>query len=649
MQGLNLESLNASQREAVTFDGPGPLLVLAGPGSGKTLTITQRVRFLTEVMGVSPDGILVLTFTKDAAISMKERYFNEINSVKHENVSQAVKQNNVSRSVNFGTFHSIFYHVLRQSTKQSEIQILKSTDKKRILLSVIENELSHFSYFEKNGLWLELLPVISYYKNTGKLEEATRILLPEVKEAFPRIFMQYENQRKQEGKLDFDDMLTDCREILEKNGEIRKYWQDRFDHILIDEFQDVNPAQYEVLKLLSKPPHSIFAVGDDDQSIYGFRGSDPACMKRFEKEFHAKTIVLQTNYRSTRSIVKASLALIDHNKDRYVKKLRSSEEEKALTNAKKDEKSVVIRSFQDKETQKRFLLEACREREASDDLQSMAVLFRTNKSMLRFAASLKQNGIDFSMSEKMQNPYEVTWIQDVLAYVRLAKNARDGEALARIINRPSRFVAREALGWSFENYPCNLMKGLIKYYEGRNGEVAERCMRLEGQLEKLRSLSPFVSVQYVRRVIDYDAWLKDQFQKEPESLEEAMEALEWLSEEAKEQKDLEESAKKWAGECIGNQNKKDDQISHPSKFAQIILMTVHASKGLEFDAVIIPDVNERTFPRGTMQDPKSLEEERRVFYVGMTRAKRKLTLTYLDDLRGNQAKPSRFLKEIGSV
>lgn len=481
-----LERLNPAQREAVTYAGPGPLLVLAGPGSGKTHVITRRVRYLTEVMGIAPEKILVLTFTKDAAVSMKERYLKEISS---ENSKKF-------KTVNFGTIHSIFYHLLQDSVDLPEEHLLMDMEKKKLLMPILESFLPNANFMEINNFSMDMMSSISFFKNTGNRKEAERRLHPYMRDRFDDIFDSYEKRRKNLGKLDFDDMLADCKRLLSENKIIWKYWQSRYEHILIDEFQDVNPAQYDVIKLLAAPPYNLFGVGDDDQSIYGFRGADPGVMQVFAKEYHAKQVTLNVNYRCNEEIVKASLKLIGHNKERFVKKLVSY---KALEKNKKNflsklfkgigeeaakkeqeggkKKGVRKLSYRTQEEEYQSICEICEESLRAGD--TMAVLARTNRLLDRFARELKIRGIPFDTTQ--------------------------------------------------------------------DGKLA--------------------------------------------------------------------------------------------------LMTVHGSKGLEFDRVVLLDCNERTFPHGFNLDQKTMEEERRIFYVGMTRAKSELLLPYVAGTKKHAEEASRFLSE----
>ncbi|MCR5460240.1 MAG: ATP-dependent helicase [Acetatifactor sp.] len=654
---LGITDANPAQLEAITHEGRDPVLVLAGPGSGKTYVITQRIRYLTEIENVSPEKILVLTFTREAAASMKERYLN-FSNVKQSNVSQPVKQSDVSQNsqtVNFGTFHSIFYQVLKQSTNFQERQMLTDREKRNLLLPVINQLLPNCSDVWQNNYALQAISAISYYKNSGKRKEATMRLPVELQEIFEGIFTGYERERIKRGKYDYDDLLTDTKRLLSEGSEIRRYWQSRFEHVLIDEFQDVNPAQYEVIRLLAPPPKAVFAVGDDDQSIYGFRGADPDCMRRFAEEYDARRITLRVNYRSRPEIVKASLKMISENKNRFVKKLLSSQEleMEKCKNFLGGMKTIAIRGYQSREEELQGLREACTDflkkngeaEPGSNALpKKLAILFRTNRLMGRAALQLRQAGIPHEMREKTENPYFHETALDVLSYLKLAVGEGTPEDLIRIINKPSRFVSREMLS------ACRMTKGtkdgmafleqLADQLEMQRGDVAEKLKILKKQLQIAGKYSAFPLVNYLRRVIGYDRWLSDVSYGFADRTEESKEILEWLTKEAMMHADV----RKWIS-VWGAENAERDQ-SIEGKRERIILMTVHASKGLEFDKVLIPHCNERIFPHGNMQEPAVTEEERRLFYVAMTRAKEELELTYVAGSKDRPEIPSRFLKNI---
>ena len=351
----DLTCLNASQREAVTF-GEGPLLLLAGPGSGKTFTITQRILYLIRERRITPEKLLVITFTREAALSMRQRF------------AQISPQE--VHTVNFGTFHSVFYQILLQSGRISSGNILNDRQKRDLILPILKKitDCKKRSAAEVTELAGNYLAAIGYYKNTGDIENSRKKLPEEEKQHFSRIYEAYEEARKNTGGLDFEDILKECEEFLQRDPGQRTYWQNRFEYILIDEFQDINYRQYSIVKILAEKHRNIFAVGDDDQAIYGFRGARPACMRQFVEEFGAKQILLRTNYRSHPDIVEASLAVIDENKDRFHKDLEPCEAHRRQAGGHKTdagyrkEYRVKIREFSEASEQMSYLVQSLKNR-----------------------------------------------------------------------------------------------------------------------------------------------------------------------------------------------------------------------------------------------------------------------------------------------
>ena len=343
---MNLANANEAQKNAI-MHLRGPCLVLAGPGSGKTYTITNRILYLLE-QGVLPEQILVITFMKEAALSMQNR-FQEMAASASQNTARGPS----FHPVNFGTFHSIFYHILRESKALKSNELLKNSEKKNLIIPILktyesrQEDRGDRAYApgdrtytpgdrayapgeakqEPNALnedAARILSAIGYYKNTMQMTAAAAKAPTKWQQEIEAVCREYEQAVKRTGRLDFDDMLYNCKQLLQENDTVRAYWQNRFQYILIDEFQDINPVQYEAVKLLSASPYNIFAVGDDDQAIYGFRGSQPECLKRFQAEFGARQLLLDMNYRSKPEIVQASLAVIEENKDRFLKQLRAA-------------------------------------------------------------------------------------------------------------------------------------------------------------------------------------------------------------------------------------------------------------------------------------------------------------------------------------
>lgn len=672
---LNLSDLNEAQRRAVTYGAEDPLLVLAGPGSGKTFTLTKRILYLTEEAGIPPEKILVLTFTRSAALDMQQRFLEQTEAKKR--ICTANPVHHLPYTVNFGTFHSAFYSILCQSHILKPERLLSEARKKELLIPLIKNYFlqkkeSFTGSFHNEAS--ELLSAFSFYKNTGDREKTFRGLAPVWRETFDSFFAQYEQKRRDCGGFDFDDMLLECLNLFRQDVKTLQYWQERFPYLLLDEFQDINPVQYKVIRLLGKTGH-VFAVGDDDQSIYGFRGSEPACLKRFAEDFRAEQVLLDINYRSSPEIVKLSLLVISENRDRFRKQLRANtpnqtDGQRTEPTGKSDitlqpyrspaaGEGVKVLYFTGRPEQTGYLSEQLKNIPPS---QTCAVLFRTNVQMQRMASSLRRNGIPYTVKEKSRNIYEHFIVKDIIAYLSLAagkkpegkENTEKKENLLRIINKPLRYVSRETLAVKQD------LSELIACY-GRNPEscdrqsaIGEELRKLDRQLKRMEHMPLFAAIQYIRRVIGYEDYLRRLAEKKGQEWEEWREMLDWLTEEAASFLDVEswmtfqrdESSVSCGGSKISGGSDGYRALSEDSAGNCVQLMTVHASKGLEFDRVWIPDCNERMFPYGKMLDSETLEEERRIFYVAMTRAKKSLELLCLTGTKECPRQPSRFLSPI---
>lgn len=628
---LNIETLNESQRRAVTHASGENLLIVAGPGSGKTFTITQRIFYLIQKLHVPPETILVVTFTKDAAVSMHNRF---------------LEQSDFSYPVNFGTFHSIFYNILRQSQRIGQFNILTEKQKKDILLPILKKRLNSAG----NNEAYQLLSAFSYYKNTGNQQMTEGRVDSELKPLLKECFEEYERIRRQRRLIDFDDMVCECRRLLSENGILREKWQSRFQHILIDEFQDINSAQMSGVELLKGEQCDLFAVGDDDQSIYGFRGSEPECMKYFLKKYSAKQIILDINYRSTGEIVDASHKVIAENRKRFIKELKAFTREKG--------NPVFIKGFKDRAEELNYLVNQLLtyskpgnnpSEDSSLAPDTLAVLFRTNILMQVFAAELSAKGIPFCMKERHTDIYEHEIVKDIWAYLELSQNPENRECLLRILNRPIRYINREAVMAKGVNV-WDSMKGYylrqnnIPYREARIKAVD----KLKKDIEYIGSLSPYLAVKYVFKGTGYGKFADSRnYSSVNPSIkdikQEKKEIIEWICEEARKYKNFEE----WRIERENYSESFDKKDNCKTKQEGIIrLMTVHASKGLEFDRVWIPDCNENIFPYGKLPDTDTCEEERRIFYVAMTRAKKSLELLYLAGTKEHPRLPSRFLNPL---
>lgn len=655
----DLSKLNDAQRRAVTW-GEGPLLVLAGPGSGKTTVIVNRILYLLE-RGVPPESVLVITFTRDAALSMQQRFR------QHSEKTQPVV---------FGTFHSVFYQILRESGDIRQRNLLIESQKKHIMISLLKQynnqaeepcaarretfgsvQTAEGATLQKNAGFdgsladeaEKLLCAVSLYKNTGDFTRAEKLAPSGRRGMFQKLLRDYREAVKCAGALDFDDMIYECARLLQEREEIRNRWQKRFSHILIDEFQDCNPMQYETLKLLSGEPHSIFAVGDDDQSIYGFRGACPDILRRFAEEFHGGRILLNINYRSRDRIVRDSLAVIEENRNRFTKDLRAAERRAARE--EEDAGSVRILAFEKREQQYAYLCEQMKiwhERHGADG-KRCALLFRTNSHMQGVAVRLSSAGIPYVMKEKGKSIYEHFIVKDIMAYLLLASGEWRREHLIRVLNRPARYVSREAVG------DGRSIGEMIDWYRTEadfgagSGAGCRRAVEaleeMESRMKYLRRLSPALAVNYILKGMHYEVFLQNTARGNPERLTEWGELLEWLKEDAGRFSDV----RKWRRaqeEYTQNMQEKGISPGQDTEEGAIRLMSVHGSKGLEFDRVLIPDCNEHVFPHGNLPEEETVEEERRIFYVAMTRAKENLELLYLTGDKARPRLPSRFLNPL---
>ena len=633
---LDLNDMNPAQRKAVT-QADGPLLVLAGPGSGKTFTVTRRILYLLE-RGVPPEKILVITFTREAAQSMQRRF---------QEVSRTFQP------VNFGTFHSIFFHILQRSNVLKSTKLLTNSEKKNMMLPILKKYRVGSDNDQSNDNLREdcvaILAAVSYYKNTLKEQAAADKISTEWRPHFQNILGEYQMAVNACGKLDFDDMLSRCRKLLLEDESLRKSWQERFRYILIDEFQDINPVQYEVISLLTGECSHIFAVGDDDQAIYGFRGSEPECLRRFEREYRAERMLLDVNYRSHPQIVKASLAVIGENKNRFEKQLRPDPVRKEHGG----EERVRMYPFADKEDQYAYLIDKLgkfhRENQTSGKRKECAVLFRTNSGMQGLAVRLRSAGIPFVMGERMQSIYEHFIAKDVTAYLTLAAGEWNRESLLRIVNKPSRYISREAV----VNSPLSVSQ-LRDYYEmqdmqaGAKQKVLYHIDNFERQLKAMKKLSPGLAATYVQKAVEYEKYLHKLAAGDEGKLAEWQELLEWLRADAGRFASVKEwrAAQEEHTKALEQGNNIRNGREQKDTDAVIRLMTVHGAKGLEFDTVIIADCNESVFPHGRLLEETEVEEERRVFYVAMTRAKENLELLYLIGTRDRPRLPSRFLNPL---
>ena len=607
-------SFSQAQKQAVTHL-QGPCLVLAGPGSGKTLTIVNRIKYLIEEGKVRPEEILVITFTKYAATEMKVR------------LKTLMEGKNLP--VTMGTFHGIYYGILKWAYKLGAENILSEEDKNRLLRQII-NQQEELEIFDEEDFLQEISNEIGKVKNhrIAIQEFQSRKCAPEV---FQSIYLEYEKMRKQMRKIDFDDMLVLCYELFVKRPDVLKLWQQKFKYILIDEFQDINLVQYDVIRMLAEPERNLFAVGDDDQSIYGFRGADAKLMFQFLRDYpDARQIVLDMNYRSTSNIVKNALKVIGHNQVRFEKEIHA---QKAAGH------SLHVQEVKDSSEEAEYVISQVETYlKAGVKAEQIAILYRIHTDARTLVGQLADKKLAFQMKEHMPNLYEHFIAKDISAYLRLAQGSLTRSDFVRIMNRPLRYIGRDAVSGngkiSFEE--------LRKVYAEKEW-MQDRIDQFEWDLKMLKKMAPYAAIQYLRKRMGYDDFLREYAQTKRVQSSDLFEIL----------SEIEESAKPYpTWEAWQNQIEvystalKMHERNKEMNGDGIRLMTMHAAKGLEFEVVFLIQVNEGQIPYKKALKEASEEEERRLFYVAMTRAKDILQISYVKYKNGKDASPSRFVDEL---
>lgn len=610
----SMPKFNKAQKQAVEHN-KGPMMVLAGPGAGKTLVITYRTKTLIEKYGVEPGKILVITFTKAAAEEMKVRFQNIMDG-KYV-------------PVRFGTFHAVFFSILKHAYHYTASNIIRESERKRILLEIVENmeldieDLNEFIQDMENEISLvkgEMLSLEHYFPMNC------------AKDIFQKVYTRY-NQALQRRKLiDFDDMLVYCYELLTQRPDILKMWQQQFQYILIDEFQDINKVQYDIIRLLARPNNNLFIVGDDDQSIYRFRGAKPEIMLQFEEVYpSAKKVLLDVNYRSTACIVETASMVIAHNKTRFPKNIRTDNERG---------QEVAIREFEDLKQQNEKIIEKVREYQKQGmPLSQIAVLFRTNMQPRALIGKFMEYNIPFCVREQIPNIYEHWIAKDIIAYIKLAQGKRDRSLFLKVANRPKRYLSRQI----FDTQEISFER-LRLFFEDKKW-MQERLEQFEDDLSALSHMTPYAAINYIRKAIGYDEFLEEYAQFRHIKVEELYEILDELSDLAKpfqNYKEWFENMEQYALELEKQVKKKKDVQQEDA----VAFVTMHGSKGLEYDIVFIVDVNEGIIPHQKAVLEEDIEEERRMFYVAMTRAKKELYIYFAKERFSKEFTMSRFLAEL---
>lgn len=651
---------NPSQQEAIChFEGPCE--VIAGPGSGKTFVLVERILFLILERNVPPSEILVLTFSRAAAREMQERFLLRVREISS---GPPPRQNRIPFSeVTFGTFHSVFYSILTASSVSRQT-ILDSSHSRRLLTALFERCYQRPLQGEE---LTDLSSLIARAKTTGTLPESA---------TFRTLFESYEAYLRENSLLDFDDMVLRCLQLLSENQEILKRWQERFRFLLVDEFQDINREQFEAVRLLAGASANLFAVGDDDQSIYRFRGSDVAYMLRFSEFYPGSRIIrLSVNYRSLPPIVRCAGRIIEENTVRLPKKISAartlpssakppfSAASACMENARDlfrqtgaalwTDEVTSLHDFETEKAQYRWLCQTLQSMPEKEQGNS-AVIVRSHTQMKGLLSAMDQAGIRYRLSgfsdrkRSAESPELVrkaeSFLAIVRAYYRLSFGLEQDRLLRRdlfyVINHPERFLLRS----SFSMESCTVSDFHRIFPEhSKEKQLLDELLR---DLQMLRKLSVPRSVRWILQILR-----EDPLQKEP-ALAKGLTAV---AEKCTSQRQLLSSLEDLTGEKLLSAAKesqrsrdgRDKEETGGEQPAGVFVLTMHASKGLEFDTVFLPDLNEGIFPGRRAKSQEAIEEERRLFYVAVTRARNRLFLLWLSGSRQNPRTPSRFLSPLG--
>ena len=628
------EPLHPQQREAVLATD-GPLLILAGAGSGKTRVMTARTSHLIREHGLSPRQIMVVTFTTKAADEIKQRLARQLPA------GQA-------RELVTGTFHSIFYRMLlyHQPDRWDQQRLLKKDWQKWRLLRESGVMNAHIDIGpRKESEVLDALAVISRWKNEYLLPDAAalREATDDSERLAQQLYPLYEEAKSRAGWFDFDDMLIGCYELLRQNEEVLRRYQERITHVMIDEFQDINRIQYETVKLLAAPQNNLCVIGDDDQSIYGFRGSDPQYILGFTQDFpEARTITLEVNYRSRSSIVGLGFSLIGHNRSRWQKECLSYHAEEGDT---------YLFEPDDEEEQAARIVDEIRHRLGEGTPPGeCAILYRTHESARPILEQLSEAGIPFHYSQEEDSFYQRQTVRWVLSYLRLALDPDDHASLKEIL--PTLYISQEM--WNavrsqaiIEDVPILHVLPKLPQWKAFQRKQLQTAADV---LTAAASCPPAQALELIYEDCRLRDYLKKRAKERDDSRDSSADELQQLLSAAKRHETV-------AGflQYIDQMARQEKEWRHqqPLPGEGVQVLSIHRAKGLEFDHVFLPDLVEGSLPHEYALDAlrkgnqAALEEERRLLYVAITRARHSLCVGIPRERFGRRTRHSRFISEMG--
>lgn len=596
----------------------GPAEVIAGPGSGKTFTIIQRLLYLICQCQIDPDKILVITYTRAAAKEMNDRFLAAVSELsgKHGTVKDCnfpYQDNTVygklsisGEKVHFGTFHSICWQILRQSGGKP-YSLISESQKRELIQHLLKN--AGLGEQITYDLISDIVNEISRSKN-----------LTDPSERFPEVKRGYESYLREQNLIDFDDMIVECLKLFCEQPAVLCRYQMQFAYILADEFQDINLPQYRLLKLIAAPQNNLFVVGDDDQAIYGFRGASPGIMKQFLADYpQGKQLMLTENYRSGEQIVALAKRVISRNKNRFEKEFQPMQQGGM----------VCIRCCDSRKIEENTLLQNLRGLDAAA-LNQSAVILRTNLEVMQYKAFLQAGGIPVAGKAVADTDFLRSFImEDMVSFLSFVYLGNQRSHLIRFMNKPSRFLTREAL----TDETVTLLN-LQRYY-GKNPAFMKKMEVFWNQLMLAGRLRTDLALSLFRNALGYDRYLA-------EKASDGKQADLWGMQALQIQNYLADYVP--GTDLKGYLREKEKRNPAKAEMAEkegIHLITMHGAKGLEFDRVYLPDVNEGVIPGKRCTLETELEEERRLLYVAITRARKELSIYYTKE-RGRTI--SRYLE-----
>lgn len=595
----------------------GPLLCIAGPGSGKTTSIIGRVLNMVK-NGVDAQSILVVTFTKAAADEMEKRYLN---------------MPDAKEGPTFSTIHSICYKILRTQfpKRYTKDSVITDFDQRNFIREKIQ--FMHLEKTDQDFIVNNLLGAISCIKNNNispfdiEIDGCTS-------EQINEIYKSYEEYKAENGVIDFDDMLCLTNQLFESDKTALAFWRKKFNYIIVDEFQDTNKLQAKILYDIASPKNNICIVGDDDQSIYRFRGAVPKVMLDFEKAFKGCTkVILDTNYRSKQNIVAQTKQLIENNKTRF---------EKSLNAYKKEDGIITYDVYKNRDREISQIIKSIKTKQRKEEpLEEIAILYRMNNQAQQVAQMLTKADIPFYTNEPIYHIYEHWVFRDILNFRRVAEEKCSVLQFLSVVNRPNKYISRKILPSTYSEK--GVMDATLKITEGwKQKKMKEALEDFYFWIHKMKTMTPSQFIKCMRTQLEYDKFIKTYAENNRLDESQFTDVINEIEDISKSFNDFNE----WISFTEKEIYEFKQKIKNKKKEGSVSLSTMHKAKGLEWDEVYIIDANEEITPHVKANDTEEMEEERRMFYVAATRARDILHICSIEKRNKSPMYPSRFIKEM---